>query len=105
MRLKQSCTIEEILEKLDSLQSEKALWVELDSFDGIALVPHTHDFSLVCPGYHNEFVGDGVRLNHQAVIPGCLEWIGQVPVHSLPIVMNPRGLAMHDAASPNNPGS
>ena len=97
-----SRTSQEILEQLVALEREKALGVELDAFDRKPLVSHAHDLALVGPGDDFQVLRQCTRLNHQAVIAGGFERVGQPAIDAAAVVMNPRGLAMHDSVGPDD---
>src|SRR5438128_8706789 len=72
--------------------------MELDPVERPGAMSDSHDFTLVGPGADDE-VGmmESFAADHQAVVAGGLEWIGKPLEDSLAVVVNPRGLAVHDA--------
>ena len=83
------------------------LGVELHAFDGQGLVAHAHDFFngavvVAGPGSHFQAIGQGVFVDHQAVVTGSLQGIVQAAEHAYIIVVHRRHLAMHHLAGPDD---
>src|SRR5262245_37777874 len=71
--------------------------MKLDARERPAPVPNAHDLPFFGPS-----TDDNVRMlkalapDHQTMVAGCFEGIGQATKDSLAVVMNGRGLAVHD---------
>ena len=79
--------------------------MELDAFERIALVAHSHDLILIGPGDDLELVRQRAGLDHQAVISRRLERVGKAAIDPPAVVMDPRRLAVHDPAGSDDLGA
>src|SRR5262249_8178279 len=80
-----------------SLARQETLRVELHSVQRPGLVTDAHDFALVGPGAdHKIGMLKGFALDHQAVVAGRFERVGQPAKNALPVMVDPRRLAVHD---------
>src|SRR5262249_20532744 len=93
---------DKVFEQLRPFESQEAFRVELDTFEGKSLVANPHDLVLVGPGDQVELGAERAGLNDQAVIPRGLERVAQAPIDPLLIVVDHRGLAVHDPVGPDN---
>src|SRR5271166_4190907 len=86
---RQRSLFQEISQQLDPLEGQEALGMILDAFQRVRLVANTHDLTLIGPGNDLKLVGKGSRLDHQAVVSGRLEGVGEVSVDAFAIVVDP----------------
>src|SRR5665213_212107 len=72
------------------------LRVELHTFNRQGAMPKAHDDPVSGVRGHLENVGNRRRVNHERVVPGRLEWAIQTCKDTRRLVVNHRGLAVHD---------
>src|SRR4051812_11037875 len=72
---------------------------ELHPRNGTGLVLHPHDLAVLGPGGDIELGGQGFATDRQAVVARAGEAVRQSLEHALAVVMDPAGLAMHQALS------
>src|SRR4051794_18125921 len=77
--------------------------MKLHALQWISLVPDAHDLALVGPRHDLELLGQGVRLDHQAMVARGLERVGEIAIDALAIMVNPRRLSMHDPLGTHDP--
>ncbi len=88
----------EVFEQLRPLRRQEALRVELDAVQRPDAVTHPHDLALVRPGADLEIgVVERLALDDEAVVARRLERVGQAAEDALTVVVDRRGLAVHDA--------
>src|SRR5690554_2670779 len=98
---------QEVAQQVMALFGHDRLGVELHTFNGQGLVAHAHDFFngavvVAGPGSHFQAVGQGVLVDYQAVVTGCLQRIVQTPEHASVFVVHRGNLAVHDLAGAND---
>src|SRR4051794_34193629 len=76
--------------------------MKLHPFGRATAMADAHHFVFVGPRSDFEFRRNRISMNDEAVITGSLERIRHAAEHTLPIVMNERRLAMHDAVVAND---
>ncbi len=76
--------------------------MELHTFDVELAVAQAHHQAVVGLGGDLEHVGHRCPVDHQRVVPGGLERLGQPGEHAGPAVVDERGLAVHDLRGPHH---
>ena len=71
--------------------------MKLNAMNGVLLVFESHDFLLGSPGGDFEAIGECIALDDERVVAGSFERIWQAGEDAGAIVVNGRGLAMHEA--------
>src|SRR2546423_1492432 len=72
--------------------------MELHAFDAHAFVSHAHDLAVRAPRSNLEAFGQGLFFDHERVIAGRDERIRQGAEHPASVMLNRRGLPMHELA-------
>src|SRR5205823_4367823 len=87
---------DEVPEKLRPRLGQETLGMILDALERVGRVADAHDLVLVGLGHDDEIIGEGAWPDDQAVVAGRLERVRQAPVDALAVVVDHRGLAVHD---------
>src|SRR5206468_2251508 len=88
---------EEVAEQPLALGGEDRLGVELHPLDEERAVPDAHDLVLGGPRRALELGWQRRRIDHQRVVAGRREALGEAREQPAPVVQDGRGLAVHDA--------
>ena len=78
------------------------LGVELHALDVELAVAQAHDHAVVGAGGDLEHVGDRVGVDDERVVAGGLERVGEPGEHAGALVVDLRGLAVHDRRRPHD---
>jgi hypothetical protein len=78
--------------------------VELDAVHGIGPMPYPHDFSVFAEGVRDQIIRDAVPVDGQGVITTRRGRGSDGPVERGISELDQGGLAVHDAAGPDDPG-
>ena len=97
--------VEKIGEQIMTPIGENGLRVKLHALDGQALVPHAHDFPVVCPRGYFEAVGHAFALDHQRMISRCTEGVGHAAEHTHTGVLDIGSLTVHYPLGMNDPAA
>src|SRR5262245_49012511 len=89
---------EEVREQRLALPREDRLGMELHALDRELAVAHRHDLAVVRPSRELERLGAALALDHQAVVARRLERARQAGEEPAPVVVDLRGLAVHQRA-------
>ena len=76
--------------------------MELNTPDGMLLVPNSHNFILLCMGGDFEARRQGVGSNYEGVVPGCGKRVGHVLKEMTVLVQDGGGFPMHQPVCPDN---
>ena len=76
--------------------------MELNTPDGMLLVPNSHNFILLCMGGDFEARRQGVGGNNEGVVPGSGKGVGHVLKEMTVLVQDGGGFPMHQPVCPDN---
>src|SRR5262245_26453455 len=72
--------------------------MELNAVKRPRFVPHAHDFVFIGPRRNYEIrMFPRIALNHQTMVASRLRWVRKPAKDALVVVINTRGLSVHDA--------
>ncbi len=88
--------LQEIPQEVLALGREDGFGMELDAENRQFPVRETHDLTFLGPGRDFQASRQGVPLHDEGMVPRCLKWAGQSGENIFPIVVDRRGLAVHE---------
>ena len=95
---------EEVAEKVLAHRGQQALGMELHSLHRVLSVPDSHDHAVLGPGRDLQDRRQGA-VEHQRVIAGGHEWLGQPGEDAPAVVVDERRLAVDGGVAPDYPAA